>query len=126
MTHRKFQTRGAKYYRSDAHRDRNKRSRRTRQGLSSFLPLLVLASMFGAGLLYVAQMNATATGNLTIRQMEQKIGDLQAHNQELELKADTVRSLKNIEQASTALNLVAPAQITYVNEQDSAVALAHE
>lgn len=125
MTHRKFQTRGAKYYHSDAHRDRNKRLRRTRQGLSSFLPLIVFASMFGAGLLYVAQMNATATGNLTIRQMGQKIGDLQAQNQELELKADTVRSLKNIEQASAALDLTAPARITYINGQDSGVAVAH-
>lgn len=81
--------------------------------------------MFGAGLLYVAQMNATATGNLTIRQMGQKIGDLQAQNQELELKADTVRSLKNIEQASAALDLTAPARITYINGQDSGVAVAH-
>lgn len=87
--------------------------------------MVVLASLFGAGLLYVGQMNATATGNLTVRELERSIADLQAQNQELELKADTVRSLKNIEQATTTLNLVAQAPVTYVNEADSAVVLAH-
>lgn len=120
----KHRIRGGKYYRSDAGRDRSRRARKTRTGISGFMPMLMLAGFFGAGMLYVAQMNSAATGSLMIRDMQHKISQLTSQNQEMELKADTVRSLSNVEESSTKLDLVAQAQVQYLDPSSSAVAVA--
>ncbi len=110
---------------SDAVRTRMRRRHSThRRGWSSLMPVMILTLLFGAGLLYVAQINYTATGALTIRQLEGRMDELKSKNQELELKADAIRSLSAVEYTSTQLQLITQVPADFLPSVSSTVALA--
>lgn len=90
--------------------------------LTSVLAVLVTSLVVGSGFLYIHQANSVATAGLTIREMEQHIADLKRETVELELKAEEVRSLTTIEQASEKLNLVVSTPAEYLPSVPSAVA----
>ncbi len=91
---------------------------------SNFLPVLIAGLVFGAGLLYVAQINQVATGGLTIKALENRVASLKLKNQELELQATAFRSLDTVEATSKSLNLLVQAPVHYLPSVPSSVALS--
>lgn len=86
--------------------------------LTSFLAFLIFAS----GTIYLYQVNDLATKGYEIKDIENRIQILEKEGKKMKIKEVELRSMYNIEKSTQELNLVNPANVTYI-EMDSSVAM---
>lgn len=91
-----------------------RRRRTSRRGRTPIFVVGGFALLVLIGLLYVGQVNTVATSGIVIRDLEERISDLQQINQELDLSANDLRALSTIERSSKDLNLTVRAQAAYL------------
>lgn len=86
------------------------------------LMAVLIASILISGAFYLYQVNDLATKGYEIRDIENRIQNLDKENKKMQIKEVELRSMYNIEKSSQELNLVNPANITYL-EMESSVAM---
>ncbi len=84
---------------------------------------LLLGFMVALGVLYIGQVNASATKAMAVRQLEDKQHLLQVDAQRLDVKIDKLRSLDSVMQRQQFLGLVPAQSIDYVMVGADTVAL---
>lgn len=75
-----------------------------------------------SGMLYLSQVNNIATKGFEIRELENKIRDLEKEEKKLQIKEVELKSMDNIEKSLEELNLVNSTNVSYV-EVDGPVAM---
>lgn len=78
------------------------------------LIFLLVVSICACGASYLYQVNDIATKGYEVRELENKIQDLNKENKKMEIKEVELRSMYNIEKSAQDLNLVNSGEITYV------------
>lgn len=86
--------------------------------------MILTATAFATGFLYVMLTNQTAAEGFAIKGLQNKLDALAASNQKLELRAADLRSLSVIDQASSNLALTPTDHYEYLTPPPGAVALA--
>jgi len=81
--------------------------------LNTIIFIMVGCVIF-AGALYLYQVNNIAIKGYEIREVENKIQDLEKENQKLKIKEVESKSMYNIEKATEDLNLVNSTNVSYV------------
>ena len=101
----------------------NKDEARDGAGLSlvSTCFLLVLL-VLSAGAFYLYQVNDLATKGYEMKEVENRIADLEKQSKNMEIKEVELRSMYNIEKSTGDLNLVSAQNISYV-EMNGPVAM---
>lgn len=84
--------------------------------------LLVLGVVLVFGAYYLYQVNDLATKGYEIRDMENRIAELEKEGKKMEIKEVELRSMYNIEKATQDLNLVNSTSVSYV-EVNSPIAM---
>lgn len=87
------------------------------------LNALAVGFMVALGVLYIGQVNASATKALAVRQLEDRNVMLRVEMQRLDAKIDKLRSLDSVMQRQQFLGLVPAASVEYVTVTSGAVAL---
>jgi hypothetical protein len=82
-------------------------------GLATFLVVL-FGTFFILGAFYLYQVNNIATKGSEIKEVENKIKDLEKESQKLKIKEVELKSMYNIEKSIKDLNLVSPSDVSYV------------
>lgn len=86
------------------------------------LSLLVACSIIFLGIIYVIQTNGLVGSSYQMRQLKQRLTDLQIKNQELEMKSAQSQFPANLEKLVENLNLVEAQNIIYL-DKDKIVAI---
>lgn len=81
--------------------------------LVSLAFVLAIFIAFG-GAFYLYQVNDIATKGYEIRDLQNKIDDLNKEGKKLEIQSVQLRSMDNIEKASQGLNLINSTDVSYV------------
>lgn len=84
--------------------------------------LVLAAALILAGAIYLYQVNTIVSKGYEIKEVENKIQDLQKESQNLKIKEVELKSMYNIEKSMEELNLVISSSISYV-ETDGPVAM---
>lgn len=84
---------------------------------------LMLGIIVALGVLYIGQVNASASKALTLRRLEDGRADLALENERLHAKIADLRSLDSVMQRQQFLGLVKAETISYISTAPSAVAL---
>lgn len=105
---------------------RNKRN--ILKSLASFftpkkLSMVIVLLTFVVTGAYLMQINLTATKGYEIKDLENKLNQLQADNKKLNLSYIELQSMANILEQVSKLNLVATENLEIINPSDSVVAL---
>lgn len=79
--------------------------------LNLFLVVLICA----AGLLYIFEVNNSATYGYKITNLEKQIEELSEKNEDLKMKEAELRSIYNIEEKTKNLNMTAPKDVSYIS-----------
>jgi cell division protein FtsL len=79
--------------------------------LSFILAALVCAS----GIFYIFEVNNLATKGYEIRELENRLKDVQKANETLRIQAAELKSMYKIEEKTKELNMVAPKDVSYLN-----------
>lgn len=87
------------------------------------LNVIVIVLLIILGTAYLVQINQTATSGFAVKDMNQKISQLEEQHQKLELEIADLQSLQNIQSASDRLQLVSHTKLDYIQPTDGAVAL---
>jgi len=87
-----------------------------------FLTSILAFAVFICGTVYLYQVNDLATKGYEIKDIEDRIQILEKEGKKMKIKEVELRSMYNIEKSTQELNLVSPANVTYV-EMDSSVAM---
>jgi hypothetical protein len=66
------------------------------------------------GSFYLYQVNDLATKGFEIRDLENRIGQLEKEGKQMEIREVELRSMYNIEKSTEDLNLVSPSSISYL------------
>ena len=77
---------------------------------------IVLACTVFSGVFYVYNINKTATKGIAIQQAEKEIFKRKNENEALKIREAEVKSLYHIEDISKGMNMVAPQNVTYIEE----------
>ncbi len=78
------------------------------------LAFVLAAAVIFSGALYLYQVNSLATQGYEIKNIEDQIRDIEKENKKLKIKEVELKSMYNIEKSTQDLNLVSPADISYV------------
>jgi hypothetical protein len=90
-------------------------------GMASTLFLLAFLTIV-AGRFYLYQVNDLATKGYEIRDIENRIAQLEKDGKNLQIKEVELRSMYNLEKATQDLNLVNAQNVSYL-EMDNSVAM---
>lgn len=83
--------------------------------------VLVVLILF-SGAFYLYQVNDLATKGYEIKDIENRIQNLEKDSKRMQIKEVELRSMYNIEKSTQDLNLVNPASVSYI-EMDSSIAM---
>jgi len=72
---------------------------------------------------YLIQVNRTATSGFEMNSLNKKIQNLKESSQKLELQMADLQSMKNIQEATERLQLVASSKLEYIQPTEGIVAL---
>jgi hypothetical protein len=75
---------------------------------------IMIGCVIFAGAIYLYQVNNIAIKGYEIKEVENKIQDLEKESQKLKIREVESRSMYNIEKATEELNLVNSANVSYV------------
>lgn len=75
---------------------------------------VLVGALVVAGILYLYQVNNIAIQGYEVRDIENKVQDLQQENQKLKIQEVESKSMYNIEKATENLNLVNSGNVSYV------------
>ncbi|MFA5993998.1 MAG: hypothetical protein WC823_03495 [Parcubacteria group bacterium] len=78
------------------------------------LVLTVIIGIFFCGAFYLYQVNNIATKGYEIRDLENRIQDLDKESKKMEIREVELKSMYNIEKASQELNLVNSGEVSYI------------
>ncbi len=87
------------------------------------LNIVVISLIVAFGLLYVVQVNSSASRGLALRQMQDKNATLHIAYQSTEAKIDELRSLDSVMQREQLLGLVKASKVSYITTANNTVAL---
>lgn len=91
----------------------------TGKRVAALLAVLILVLGFS----YLTQTNKTVTKGYQIRELEQKLDQLQEKNEKLNLEYIELQSMANITKQVSNMNLVAEGQVEIISSLGSQVAL---
>jgi cell division protein FtsB len=89
---------------------------RHNRGLA-ILSLVIVLSVLGLAFLYLIQANSLVSCSYQIREHKQKIEELQAKNQQLEMKIAQWQSPANLEELVAVLDMVEVGQVVYLETE---------
>lgn len=87
---------------------------------------LVFVLIIATGIGYLLVANNTAIKGFAVKELENRIADLEEQNTDLELEAIKLQSINVVEEKVSKLDMVKVAKTDYVSPTGSAVALAKE
>ena len=90
-------------------------------GSASYVFALIFA-VISAGAFYLYQVNDLATKGYEIKEIENRINELQKESKKMKIKEVELRSMYNIEKATENLDLVNASNVSYL-EMNSPVAM---
>lgn len=87
------------------------------------LNTLLTGVIIALGVLYIGQVNASASKALALRELEDAKTALQVENEMLDAKIAQLRSLDSVMQRQQFLGLVKASSVSYITTNSGAVAL---
>ncbi|HCC83911.1 TPA: hypothetical protein DEP96_03615 [Candidatus Uhrbacteria bacterium] len=87
------------------------------------LNVVVISLIMAFGVLYIVQVNSSATRGLALRDMQEKNQALHIAFQSTEAKIDELRSLDSVMQREQLLGLIKATKVSYIIKANNTVAL---
>lgn len=85
--------------------------------------VVIVSLLIAFGLLYIVQVNSSATRGLALRELEKENQSLKVAYQSITAKIDELRSLDSVMQREQLLGLVKVSQVSYITKTINTVAL---
>jgi cell division protein FtsB len=90
---------------------------------SKLMNVVIVSLLIAFGLLYIVQVNSSATRGLALRELEEQNQSLKVAYQSTAAKIDELRSLDSVMQREQLLGLVKASQVSYITKTINTVAL---
>ncbi|MFH1598011.1 MAG: hypothetical protein ABIB97_02985 [Patescibacteria group bacterium] len=89
---------------------------------ANMLRLMIVSTVLALGIFYLVETNQVSTRGFELRNLQDKVDELNVQNEKLEVEAAEMKSMQRIEELSQELNLISGGPVLYLNTASAEVA----